>query len=96
MLRLRAQGHSVTEIEAALAGSAILLNRIGVWELLREEGHERLPPRPAAERGAPRRDHPPRTRVLHWPAVPTRLASDHAGVLLLVPGLVALDLVLQP
>jgi hypothetical protein len=92
VLRLRAQGHSVTEIEAALAGSATPLNRTGVWELLREEGHERLPPRPAAERGAPRRDHPPRTRVLHWPAVPTRLASDHAGVLLLVPGLVALDL----
>jgi hypothetical protein len=92
VLRLRAQGHSVTEIEAALAGSATPLNRTGVWELLRQEGHERLAPRPAAQRGAPHRDHPPRTRVLHWPAVPTRLASDHAGALLLVPGLVALDL----
>jgi hypothetical protein len=60
--------------------------------LLREEGYERLPVRPAAERGAPRRDRPPRTRLLDWPAVPTRLASDYAGVLLLVPGLVALDL----
>jgi transposase len=92
VLRLRAAGHSVTEIEQALAGGPTPLNRTGVWELLREEGYERLPPRPAAERGAPRRDHPPRTRLLDWPQLPTRLASDHAGVLLLIPGLVALDL----
>jgi hypothetical protein len=92
VLRLRAAGHSVTEIEQALAGGPTPPNRTGVWELPREEGYERLPPRPAAERGAPRRDHPPRTRLLGWPQIPTRLASDYAGVLLLIPGLVALDL----
>jgi len=92
VLRLRARGHSVTEIAEALAGGPTPLNRTGVWQILRGEGFERLVPRSAPERGAPRRDHPPRTRVLAWPTVPVRLATNHAGVLLLVPGLVALDL----
>nr|MBA3746853.1 hypothetical protein [Solirubrobacterales bacterium] len=40
VLRLRAAGHSVTEIAAALAVTATPLNRTGVWELLLDEGHE--------------------------------------------------------
>lgn len=92
VLRLRAAGHSVTEIAAALEGSATPLNRTGVWELLVEEGHERLAPRAPGRRGLPVREHPPRTRVLRWPERPLRLESRFAGVLLLVPGLVALDL----
>jgi hypothetical protein len=92
VLRLRAAGHSVTEIAAALAQSATPLNRTGVWELLVEEGHERLGPRAPGQRGAPARDDPPRTRVLRWPEQPVTLRSDHAGLLLLLPGLVALDL----
>jgi len=92
VLRLRAAGHSVTEITAALASGPTPLNRTGVWELLREEGYERLPTRPAGQRGGPRRDHPPRTRRIAWPSQPLRLPSDYAGALLLVPGLVALDL----
>jgi transposase len=46
VLRLRAAGHSVTEITQALAGTATPLNRTGVWELLRAEGFERLATRP--------------------------------------------------
>lgn len=92
VLGLRARGHSITEITQALAGGPTPLNRTGVWEILRDEGHERLAPRAAGDRGAPRRDHPPRTRVLRWPAAPQRLTTDYAGALLLLPGLVALDL----
>src|SRR6266540_4139280 len=92
VLRLRQAGHSVTEITQALATTATPLNRTGIWELLRDEGFERLPTRPAGQRGTPRRDHPPRTRRTAWPAQPLRRSCDYAGVLLLVPGLVALDL----
>ncbi len=92
VLRLRAAGHSVTEIIAALAPTATPLNRTGVWELLAGEGHERLGPRAPGERGAPARDHPPRVRVLRWPQQPVTLHSDYAGVMMLLPALVALDL----
>src|SRR6266540_2427381 len=92
VLRLRAAGHSVTEITAALASGPTPLNRTGVWELLHGEGYQRLATRPPDQRGSPRREHPPRTRRSTWPPQPLRLASDYAGVLLLVPGLIALDL----
>jgi hypothetical protein len=92
VLRLRTAGHSITEITQALATTATPLNRTGIWELLRDEGFERLATRPAGQRGSPRRDHPARTRRITWPAQPLRISCDYAGVLLLVPGLVALDL----
>jgi hypothetical protein len=92
VLRLRQAGHSITEIAQALATTATPLNRTGIWEVLRDEGFERLATRPAGQRGSPRRDHPPRTRRIAWPAQPLRISCDYAGVLLLVPGLVALDL----
>ena len=92
VLRLRAAGHSVTEITQALAATQTPLNRTGVWELLVSEGHERLGPRAPGQRGASTRDDPPRTRVMRWPEQPVRLDSDYAGALLLVPALVALDL----
>ena len=92
VLRLRAAGHSVTEITQALAATQTPLNRTGVWELLVSEGHERLAPRAPGQRGAPTRDDPPRTRVMRWPEQPVRLDSDYAGALLLLPALAALDL----
>jgi transposase len=92
VLALRAQGHSVTEIAAALIDSETPLNRTGVWELLHEEGIERLAPRPPSERGIGLRDHPPRVRVMRWPERPFTERSSHAGLMLLVPALVALDL----
>jgi hypothetical protein len=51
VLRLRQAGHSITEIEQALAATATPLNRTGIWELLRDEGFEPLPTRPAGQRG---------------------------------------------
>jgi hypothetical protein len=63
-----------------------------VWELLVAEGHERLAPRAPGERGAATRDLPPRSRVLRWPEQRLQLSSDYAGVMLLLPALVALDL----
>jgi hypothetical protein len=92
VMRLRLAGHSVTEIAAALAQTASPLNRTGVWEVLVAEGHERLAPRAPGERGAPSREDPPRVRVLPWPEASVTLPSDYAGVLLLLPALVALDL----
>jgi hypothetical protein len=92
VLRLRAAGHSVTEIAQALAVTATPLNRTGVWELLAGEGHERLASRAPSQRGAPARDDPPRTRVLRWPEQSFTVASDYAGVMLLLGALVALDL----
>src|SRR5215207_819521 len=92
VLRLRQAGHSITEITQALATTATPLNHTGIWELLRDEGFERLATRPAGQRGSPRRDHPARTRRITWPAQPLRISCDYAGVLLLIPGLVALDL----
>lgn len=92
VLRLRAAGHSVTEIARALAVTGTPLNRTGVWELLAGEGHERLAPRAPGQRGAPTRDDPPRTRVLRWPEQPFTLQSDCAGAMMLLPALVALDL----
>ena len=92
LLRLRAAGHSVTEITQALAQTETPLNRTGVWELLVAEGYERLGPRAPGERGPPTRDDPPRVRVLRWPEQSVRVDSDHAGAMLLLPALVALDL----
>jgi hypothetical protein len=92
VLRLRAAGHSVTEITQALALTPTPLNRTGVWELLVSEGHERLGPRAPGERGAPTRDDPPRVRVIGWPEQPVSVNSDYAGAMLLLPALVALDL----
>ncbi len=91
VVRLRAQGLSVVDIADALQGTATPLNRTGVWELLRDEGFERLPPRPPSARGR-LRDDPPRTRRLPWPAAPVHLNADYVGALLLLPGLVELDL----
>lgn len=91
VVRLRREGRSVTEIAELLQGTPTPLNRTGVWELLRDQGFERLGPRSPAERGE-LRDHPPRTRVIDWPELGVRQPADFAGALLLVPGLVELDL----
>lgn len=52
VLRLRQAGHSITEITQELAGTATPLNRTGIWELLRDEGFERLPIRPRTSAAA--------------------------------------------
>jgi transposase len=91
VVRLRTQGLSVVDIADALAATDTPLNRTGVWELLRDEGFERLAPRPPGLRRAGR-DHPPRTGPIHWPEQPVSFEADYVGALLLLPGLVELDL----
>lgn len=92
VLGLRAEGLSVTEISDTLAEGSTPLNRTGVWEILSDEGHKRLPQRPPHQRLGPMRDHPGRVRGIVWPETPIRVPTDYAGVMLLVPGLVGLDL----
>ena len=92
VLALRARGLSVTDIADTLAESPTPLNRTGVWEILRDEGYQRLAQRPPHQRLASRRDDPARVRGIVWPETPIRVASDYAGVMLLLPGLVDLDL----
>lgn len=93
VVRLRRAGHSIEEISTALAATQTPLNRTGVWQILRAEGFERLPQRSLGERGAPNREPAPRARVAEWPTETVRRPTDHAGLFLLVPALVGLDLV---
>ena len=91
VLRLRAAGYSVTEITEALAATPTPLNRTGVWEICRDEGYERLPTRAPSDRPA-LRERQPRVRVIAWPQRPVIDQTSYAGLLLLVPALVELDL----
>lgn len=91
VLRLRAAGYSVTDITEALAHSPTPLNRTGVWEICRDEGYERLPTRAAPERPA-LRERQRRVRAIAWPEGPVTDETSYAGLLLLVPALVELDL----
>ncbi|MGH9152203.1 MAG: hypothetical protein ACRD03_07385 [Acidimicrobiales bacterium] len=92
VLALRAEGHSIVEITDALAATATPLNRTGVWEICRDEGFERLPTRAPSERRPPMRDRQARVRVIAWPEQPVGDETSYAGLLLLVPALVELDL----
>jgi transposase len=91
VVRLRAQGRSIDEIAEALATTATPLNRTGVWEICRDEGLERLAAR-GRTRPPPLRDRQPRTRVIAWPERPVTDETSYAGLLLLAPALVELDL----
>ncbi len=93
VLRLRAQGYSIDEITTALADGPTPLNRTGVWEICRDQGLDRLPTRAPSERRRPAlRERQPRVRIVHWPEKPVMEDTSYAGLLLLVPALVELDL----
>ena len=92
VLRLRAKGYSILEIADALAGSSTPLNRTGVWEICWDEGFDRLPTRAPSERRPRLRERQPRTRVITWPEHPVIDQTSYAGLLLLLPALVELDL----
>jgi transposase len=94
-LELRRSRHGIEEIVSELARAGTPLSRTAVWEILREEGLSRMPklrqdkPEPAPERLAAEK-----VRVLaeeDWPTEGT-IQTQHAGLFLLVPELVALDL----
>jgi hypothetical protein len=92
IVELRSAGHSIDEIALVLAREGIALNRTGIAEVIAEEGFERLWRRPEVLRGAPRREQLPRTGVIDFEQWPERVETKHAGLLLCMPDLVALDL----
>lgn len=92
VLELRAGDRSVTEIAQSLTGEGTPVSAQTVWAILAAEGLERLERRPAGERGAPPRLEPVKARAIpEWPAG-SSIACDHAGLFLLVPGMVDLGL----
>ncbi|MGB0093101.1 MAG: hypothetical protein WBP81_11295 [Solirubrobacteraceae bacterium] len=90
---LRARERSVTEIAQALTARGTPVSAQTVWSILAAEGLERLERRAVSERGAPPpRFEPVKARAIPgWPAG-LSLPCDHAGLLLLVPGIVELGL----
>jgi hypothetical protein len=88
---------STYEISARLAGEGRPLNRTSVAEILTEEGFGRLLRHPnaiaSASPATPGRDtHLPRTAKLDFTTWPASVETGKAGLLLLIPDLVALDL----
>src|SRR5262249_44617472 len=97
VIELRRQGLSTYEISARLAAEGRPLNRTSVGEILGEEGFGRLIRRPEPEAslsaGTPGRDtNLPRAPGIDFAAWPGRLDSTRAGLLLVLPDLVSLDL----
>jgi transposase len=92
-LELRRAGRGLDAIVAALTQAGTPLSRTATWELLGEAGLARLE-RPVAPAPPARTLPAPKVRVLaeqEWPAEGS-VRSDHAGLFLLIPELVALDL----
>ena len=97
VIELRREGLSTYEISARLAAEGTPLNRTSVAEILAEEGFGRLVRRPepvaSISPGTAGRDTKlPRAKVISFPAWPARLDTIRAGLLLVVPDLVAFDL----
>ena len=97
VIELRRQGRSVYEISRALAVEGTPLNRTGVGEILAEEGFGRLlrgpEPDVSVNPATTGRDtRLPAARVIDFAAFPDRFDTQLAGLLLVVPDLVAFDL----
>ena len=92
ILELRAAGHSIDEIAAALAAEGTPLNRTGIAEVIADEGLPRLWRRPDAERGGPAREIQARAEALDFAALPERAQTRLAGLLLAIPDLIALGI----
>ena len=97
VVELRRQGLSTYEISARLAAEGRPLNRTSVAEILTEEGFGRLVRGPQPDESispatAGRDTGLPRAQVLDFAAWPERLDSTRAGLLLVLPDLVNLDL----
>jgi hypothetical protein len=92
IIELRAAGHSIDEIAAALAAEGTPLNRTGIAEVIADEGLPRLWRRPDAERGGPAREIQARAEAADFAALPGRAETRLAGLLLAIPDLIALGL----
>jgi transposase len=95
-IELRRARHGIEEIVAELARAGTPLSRTAVWEILREEGLSRMPKpaQPMPAEPVPERLAAEKVRVLREADWPTKgsIQTQHAGLFLLVPELVALDL----
>src|SRR6266513_386956 len=93
VLALRAAGHSVTEIAAALTAEGLPVSAQTTWQILAAEGIGRLPRRDEGRRGPPARlDAVQAAKLPGWPAADTALGRDHAGLLLLFPAMAQLGM----
>ena len=97
VIALRRQGLSTYEISARLAAEGIPLNRTSVGEILVEEGFGRLLRHPEPEASASpatagRDTTLPRASVIDFDDWPARADTGMAGLLLVIPDLIALDL----
>jgi transposase len=97
VIELRREGLSTYEISARLAGEGTPLNRTSVGEILAEEGFGRLlrHPEPAASTSPAtvgRDTRLPRTKRIDFGSWPAATETGKAGLLLLIPDLVALGL----
>jgi len=95
VVALRREGRSLREIERALAAEGVPLSKTAIWELASEEGLGRLERKAEAETGAePLALLAPKAKRLtdkDW-AQGMRISSEHAGLFLLIPELVELDI----
>ncbi len=97
VIELRRHGLSTYEISRRLAGEGTPLNRTSVGEILIEEGFGRLLRHPGEQASTamatPGRDtRLPKTATLDFATWPHRCDTGKAGLLLLIPDLLALDL----
>ena len=97
VIELRREGKSVYEISAALAAEGIALHRASVGAILAEEGFGRLNRAPGGQAStAPattgRDTTLARAGVIDFTALPARFDTKLAGLLLVIPDLIALDL----
>jgi len=97
VIELRREGLSVYEISAHLAAQGMALNRTSVGEILQEEGFGRLirHPHPEASTSPPtpgRDTQLPKTAPLKINELSPTMTTRHAGLLLLLPDLLALNL----
>jgi transposase len=90
-LELRREGRSLREIERALAAEQVPLSRTAIWELVAEEGLGQLETDPQAEPLALVAPKARRLSEKDW-ASGQRISSEHAGLFLLLPELVELDI----
>jgi hypothetical protein len=90
IIELRAAGHSIDEIAAALAAEGTPLNRTGIAEVIAEQGLPRMWRRPDAERGGPAREVQARAEAADFAALPARAETRLAGLFLAIPDLIAL------
>ena len=97
VIALRRQGLSAYEISARLAAEGTPLNRTSVGEILAEEGFGRLlrhpEPKASASPDTAGRDTTlPPASVIDFDDWPARADTGMAGLLLVIPDLIALDL----